>query len=91
MGEGIIKVSKEAVTASQGDIRLCANSFEVKDIDFNVQSNITAVQTARSVYSGVCSAITKTRRILQADAEHIKQMGEEFAFVDEKLSRLLAN
>ena len=88
MGKGVIKVSKEAVATSSSGIRLCADNFEIKDIDFNVKSNINAVQTAKSIYSGVCGSITKTREILQVNAGHIEQMGDEFVAVDEKLTHL---
>jgi type VII secretion effector (TIGR04197 family) len=91
MVEGVIKVSSEAVAASKNKIRLSADSFQIRDSDFSVRSNITAVQSAKSAYLGACSSIAQIKEILLADAERIGQMGDEFAAVDERIASLLAN
>ena len=90
MGEGIIKICSGAVLTSKSDIKLCANNFKIENIDFNVRSNITAVQTASSTYSSVCSSITKAREILLTDAERIGQIDNGFAAADWKLTHLLS-
>jgi type VII secretion effector (TIGR04197 family) len=91
MSEVVIQVSKEAVAASQADIKQGTSSLDIQDINFAVRSNLTAVQTAKIAYSGASNLLSSIKEILQADAEHIGQMGEEFSAVDERPSLLLAD
>ena len=90
MSEGVIKISKEAVAATKSDIRLCADNFAAKAIDFNIKSNITAVETAKSSYLEVCNSISKLSEFFRTNAMYIEQMGESFDAIDERIAKKLA-
>jgi len=89
MSKDYIKTDTQVVTASKSAIGYSANSLQIQDVNFNLQSNLSAVSNAGAACLSLCESISEIQKILLTDSENIAQMGEAFAAVDNSIAHLV--